>query len=79
MSPIFDKTLLKQFARVSTVGFHMVISTAVGLAMGYGLDRLLHTSPWFTIIFFILGVAAGFRELIRIAKRTSNGPDQENL
>ena len=75
MAPLLDKTILRHFARAGTIGFHMVISTCVGLAMGYGIDRLFNTSPWFTIIFLILGIIAGFRELGRLAKRLSNGSD----
>lgn len=75
MSPLFDRSIVRAFARAGTIGFHMVISTFVGLAMGYGIDHLLNTSPWFTIIFLILGIIAGFRELGRLAKRLSNGSD----
>ena len=34
----------------------LLAGIAVGLLIGYGLDRLLHTTP----IFMILGVFAGF-------------------
>jgi ATP synthase protein I len=53
----------------------MVISTCVGLAMGYGIDHLFNTSPWFTLIFLILGIIAGFRELGRLAKRIADDAD----
>ncbi|NJD57076.1 MAG: AtpZ/AtpI family protein [Nitrospirae bacterium] len=75
MAPLIDKSIIKAFARAGTVGFHMVISTFVGLAIGYGIDRFLNTSPWFTIIFLVLGVIAGYRELARLAKRASDEPD----
>ena len=39
-------------------------STAVGYLIGYGLDRLFHTH-FLYIIFLILGIAAGFVQLIR--------------
>jgi len=51
------------------VGIHLVVSTFVGLAIGYGLDKLFGTSPYLTVIFLIIGIIAGFRELIRIAKK----------
>ncbi len=53
----------------------MVASTFIGLAIGYGLDKLFHTSPWLTIIFLIIGIITGFRELFRLAKKQDNGPD----
>ncbi len=64
-----EKSLLKQIIDASSVGIHLVISTFVGLALGYGLDKLFGTSPYLTIIFLILGIISGFRELIRIAKK----------
>ncbi|MDI6801222.1 MAG: AtpZ/AtpI family protein [Thermodesulfovibrionales bacterium] len=64
-----EKPLFRQFLEASSVGIHLVISTFVGLAIGYGLDKLLGTSPYLTVIFLIIGIVAGFRELIRIAKK----------
>jgi ATP synthase protein I len=75
MSPLFDKSIIRIFARAGTVGFHMVASTFVGLAIGYGIDRYFNTSPWFTIIFLILGIISGYRELARLAKSTSKDND----
>jgi ATP synthase protein I len=42
-----------------------VAAAAVGGGIGWGLDRLLHTKPAFTILFFLLGVAAGVWGVIR--------------
>jgi ATP synthase protein I len=69
-----EKPLFRQLLEASTVGLNLVLSTFVGLAIGYGLDYLFHTSPWLTIIFLIIGIITGFRELIRIAKKQDNGP-----
>ncbi|MDP2798974.1 MAG: AtpZ/AtpI family protein [Deltaproteobacteria bacterium] len=57
---------------VSTIGIAMAASVFVGLGMGYLIDNKVfggRTSPWFTIIFLILGIVAGFRNLVRLAKR----------
>jgi ATP synthase protein I len=69
-----EKPLFRQLLEASTVGLNLVLSTFVGLAIGYGLDSLFHSSPWLTIIFLIIGIITGFRELIRIAKKQENGP-----
>jgi ATP synthase protein I len=58
----------KQFARVSAIGLEMGLSVAIGLAIGYFLDRYFHTKPWLMVIFLILGVVAGFRSLFSLAK-----------
>lgn len=52
-----------------TVGLNLVLSTFIGLAIGYWLDKVFGTSPWLTIIFLVLGIIAGFRELFRMAKK----------
>ena len=73
-----EKPLFKQLMQASTVGINLVLSTFVGLAIGYGLDRLFNTSPWLTLIFLLLGIIAGFRELLRIANRQDNGSDTKD-
>lgn len=80
-----EKSLFKQLLEASTVGLNLVLATAVGLAMGLGIDYLLnkwfgwHTSPWFTIIFLIIGIISGFRDLFRIAKRSDNESSKKDL
>ncbi|MFA5352867.1 MAG: AtpZ/AtpI family protein [Thermodesulfovibrionales bacterium] len=64
-----DKSLSRQLLEASTVGIHFALSIFVGFGMGYGLDRLLGTSPWMTIIFFVFGIVAGFMELIRVVRK----------
>ncbi len=60
-----EPSLLKQLARLSTIGVTLVAATAIGLAIGYGLDRWFGTSPWLTLTFTLLGIAAGFINLFR--------------
>lgn len=65
----------KQLFEASTIGLNLVLATFVGLGMGRGLDYLLYkylgwkTYPWFTIAFLILGIIAGFREMIKMARK----------
>lgn len=73
-----EKPFFKQLLQASSIGINLVLSTFVGLAIGYGLDSLFHTSPWLTLIFLLLGIIAGFRELLRIANRQDNGPDTKD-
>jgi ATP synthase protein I len=63
--PDNDPSLLRQLGRLSTIGVSLVAATAIGLAIGYGLDRWLGTSPWLTLIFTLFGIAAGFLNLFR--------------
>ena len=61
---------------LSSIGITFVVSTVLGLAAGYLLDRWLKiTSPWLTIAGLLFGAAAGFVSLIRIV--TSINLDDE--
>ncbi|RMF95893.1 MAG: AtpZ/AtpI family protein [Candidatus Schekmanbacteria bacterium] len=59
----------RQWGLLSTIGITLVASTCVGLAIGYYLDKWLGTKPLFIIIWTILGVAAGFKEMFSIIKK----------
>jgi len=63
--PDDEPSMLRQLARLSTIGISLVAATAIGLLIGYGLDRLLGTKPWLTMLFTLLGIAAGFLNLFR--------------
>jgi len=67
------KKFYREFARYSAIGLEMGLSVAIGLAIGYYLDRYFQTKPWLTMIFLILGVAAGFRRLASLAKEIDKG------
>ncbi|MBF0541280.1 MAG: AtpZ/AtpI family protein [Nitrospirae bacterium] len=64
-----EPSITKQLLSASQVGIQIVISTFVGLAMGYGLDKLFGTAPILMLIFLTLGIIAGFVELFRTVKK----------
>jgi ATP synthase protein I len=47
------------------VGVELVSALAVAVAIGWGLDRWLHTLPLFLVIFMVLGGAAGIANVWR--------------
>lgn len=57
-------------AMASTIGLSMVFATFIGLAIGYWLDKVFDTSPWLTLIFLVVGIVAGFRNIYIIGKRS---------
>jgi ATP synthase protein I len=61
---------------VSTVGINLVVSTFVGFAIGWGLDKLFGTS-FIKIIFLVLGIIAGFIHLFRVALGTGGNKDSD--
>ena len=73
-SPLDDHTSDKkkspwaQFARYSQLAFMLPASTVAGWLLGSALDRWLHTT-WIYLAGLLLGIAAGFAELIRTAMR----------
>ncbi len=62
-------SLWRQLAGLSSLGITFAASIAIGAAIGIALDRWLQTSPWFTMLFFLFGVAAGFANLLKDLKR----------
>lgn len=48
------------------VGVELVSALAVGLAIGWGLDRWLGTRPWLMLVFILAGGAAGILNVFRL-------------
>jgi ATP synthase protein I len=61
-----DYKWMRGAGMVASIGFILVVSTAIGLGVGYWLDSKLGTAPWLMILFTLLGIAAGFVEMFRI-------------
>jgi ATP synthase protein I len=64
------KKYIKLLAQVSTMGISMVLALVISIAIGYYLDKWFQTSPLFFLIFMVLGIVAGFRNIYVIMKRT---------
>ena len=68
-----DKPQQNEFSRA--LSFFLQISVtilaciAVGIFLGWLLDRLLGTSPWLLMIFSFLGVGAAFKSIFDFAKK----------
>jgi ATP synthase protein I len=54
-----------KIAAISSLGLMLPSSIAVGLFLGYYLDKFFGTHPWLLLVFFILGVVSGFYSLLR--------------
>jgi ATP synthase protein I len=54
---------IKELAYYSSLGLSVSLSIFIGLAIGVYLDRRWDTSPWLTLIFLVLGILAGFRNI----------------
>ena len=51
------------------LGVEMVSALIVGGLMGWGIDKLLGTKPWFIIIFFLFGAIAGMLNVVKTGKK----------
>ncbi|MBZ5597211.1 MAG: AtpZ/AtpI family protein [Acidobacteriia bacterium] len=67
-----SKSVWVQIARYSQLAFIFPAATVAGWLIGEGLDRWLHTT-WLYLVGLILGIVAGFVELIRMV----SGSDSE--
>jgi ATP synthase protein I len=61
---------------LSTAGLTLALSVVVGVALGYFLDRWLNTRGVLVIVFAIVGVVAGFKQLIQIVSRANAEQDE---
>ena len=64
-TPAPKKSVLVQLANYSQLAFICPAATVVGWLIGAALDRWLHTT-WLYLAGLILGIIAGFVELIRL-------------
>ena len=58
-----NHSLVNSFSRVAT---ELLAGLLIGAGIGWTIDKWIDSSPWFLIIFFLLGGAAGILNLWRI-------------
>lgn len=74
--------LWEHVATFSSLGFVLFGCIGGGYAVGWLLDRWLHTTPIFSLIVAGLGLAGGVLEILQILKRVekhdrgNNGPPE---
>lgn len=68
-----QRSLWVQIARYSQLALVLPAATFVGWLIGLGLDRWLHTK-WLYLVGLIVGIAAGFIELIRTVMSSESKP-----
>lgn len=62
-------------SRALRVSTELIGGIVVGSAIGYALDRLFgNEKPWFFILFFMLGTAAGILNVVRTAAKEKTPP-----
>ena len=64
------KRSLRELAYYRSLGLSVSLSIFIGLAVGIYLDRRFEISPWCTLIFLVLGIIAGFRNIAIVIRKT---------
>ena len=73
------KSNWQKIAILSSLGLMLPSSIAIGLFLGFYLDKLFDTQPWLLIIFLLFGVASGLISLIRgVIKYTRSEAESMN-
>jgi ATP synthase protein I len=55
------------------LGVEIVSALVIGVGIGLLLDYWLGTKPWFMLLFFVLGAAAGLMNVYRVATGVGQG------
>ena len=56
----------------------MVAASFIGLFIGIYLDKWLGTTPWMTLIWLIIGIIAGFRNIFILTRRGMRELEQDD-
>ncbi|UCF56562.1 MAG: AtpZ/AtpI family protein [Deltaproteobacteria bacterium] len=64
------KKLIRTLGYLSTVGLSMAFAIGIGAVIGYYLDKKFGTGPWLFFVFLGFGIAAAFRNLYIMYKKS---------
>lgn len=70
------KPLMAQVAEYTSLAFLLPVTAVVGYVIGYLLDKAFGTH-FLYIVFLLLGIAAGFVQLIRVLLRDTRNTDDD--
>lgn len=69
---------VKSMLSYSALGLEMGLCVAIGLAIGYFLDKHFLTYPVMSIIFMIIGILAALKSIYTLAKKMEKENERNN-
>ena len=77
--PKLKREYLRLLVSASSLGIEMGVCIIIGYYMGRYLDKFFNKNNIFTTIFILLGILAGFKNLLRVAKQASKDLEDHKL
>ena len=62
--------------RLSTLGINFVLTTFLGLGVGWLLNRYLHWGPWVIIVGLLMGVFSSYYLMIEDIRQITQPPSK---
>ncbi|RPJ17754.1 MAG: AtpZ/AtpI family protein [Desulfobacteraceae bacterium] len=70
---------IRELAYYSSLGLQVALSIFIGVAIGVYLDRRFDYYPWLTLVFLVLGIAAGFRNIWLAIKKSERAQQERDI
>ena len=67
-----DWRYIRELAYFGSLGLQVALAIFIGYGIGHYLDLKFNTGPWLTIVFFLFGIAAAFRNIGLAIKKLRN-------
>ncbi len=72
------KDVVKSLFSYSSLGLEMGLCVAVGLTIGYYLDKYFQTYPYLSIAFLFVGILAAMKTIYTMAKKMEKDNERNN-
>ena len=63
------RAIMRAVALMGHMAISLVVCVALGIFIGSVLDNWLGTTPWFLLVFVVLGICSSFKLIYDLAKR----------
>lgn len=69
---------LRELLPYTNLGWQLAASILLFFGAGYGLDALLGSKPWFTIVLAVIGIVYGLTSVIKTANHLQQRNKKES-